>query len=689
MTYVPRDASEVLPAESPKIGSVSQAQAAAAFLRDIQLDAHEYRVSAQRAAGSLAAERSDGVSAIVSKLSDRLEPGAAMLYEAAADAQRAFSAYGAGIDQIHARADMTLNDVDDALSTIRVQAAEIAEIAALIRVSAAYSWREGAPGAMPHPALGQAAADLSGGQRDAAEHHLRMAYENQWLHAAVLWQSAVEVVERGIARWNALLGERRSAEAQLRQGIGNTAIGQLVSLSASAGSAQRATVAFGVAGELWGVSGELKTAHPLLTSLFGSASGAQAWAEPPPPERTTAWWNALSPSEQAELIAEVPWVIGNLPGLPYAVRDNANRAALRFAQGHPVQLTTEQLALMAGLQGILSQEQEQIERYGAAMPPIQIVALDLRGAVPRVAVAYGDLDTATHTTWEVPGMNNDAHLALDGWDRVSRDLYLSQRILRGFSGTNAVVAWLGYDTPSLPQAGNLGVLSSQAAAQGAQRLAAELDGEFVAREAGGLAQPFRAPLAHSYGTTVATIALTLVEHPVDALAMLGSAGLDTTLVTSLGALQVHDVAGSPGQAAIYTANASGDHLAAAGSALSGRGLPNPDATAGGLEQRVPVYGGALSFTVEGDASRGLLSTDGHSITGEGAKPDPLLGMSASAGHGYLDPRTQALSIVAKITTEQIDPQLQRSFVVTETQRVEFVVVGKTAVSMRVASEELK
>lgn len=177
-------------------------------------------------------------------------------------------------------------------------------------------------------------------------------------------------------------------------------------------------------------------------------------------------------------------------------------------------------------------------------------------------------------------------------------------------------------------------------------------------------------VAHSYGTTVAAIALTSVKHPVDTLVMLGSAGLDTELVTGLDALRVKEV--SPGQKAIYTTNAQGDHLAPAGAALAGRALPNPDATAlGGIQNGVPVYGGALSFSSEGDLSRGLEPTDGHSTIGEGMRSG-LQGISASEGHGYMDIQTQALKTTAKITVGRIDPELGKSFTVTQERRVEMV-----------------
>lgn len=301
-------------------------------------------------------------------------------------------------------------------------------------------------------------------------------------------------------------------------------------------------------------------------------------------------------------------------------------------------------------------------------------------------MGYGDLDSATHTTWAVPGMSSDAVDSLAGMDESSRNLYKAQDQLPDFSGKNAVVAWLGYDTPEVPP-GDWGVVGSEYAMVGAPRFAAELDGQYVARSTGEYGVPVTNVLAHSYGTTMVTIALTLTVHPVDSLVMLGSAGLDTEAVKTLDALNVKEV--SPGQRAIYTTHASGDHIAPAGAGLAGRGQPNPDATAlRDLQNYSPVYGGALSFSSDGNPAQGLLATNGHSMIGEGDEAG-WQGTSASEGHGYMDPRTQSLSTIAKITSELVDEGLAGSFVITEAQHVELIAdfhMG-SAVPVRVKGEE--
>src|SRR5690606_33893630 len=110
-------------------------------------------------------------------------------------------------------------------------------------------------------------------------------------------------------------------------------------------------------------------------------------------------------------------------------------------------------------------------------------------------------------------------------------------------------------------------------------------------------------------------ALTLVRHPVDSLTLVASAGIDARTVPSYEELRVKDA--WPGQAAIYTTHAAKDFLAPSGAGLSGRGQPNPEARGVlWLHTLSPVYGGALSFSSDGDPELGLLRTDGHSIIGE-------------------------------------------------------------------------
>ncbi|PRI10568.1 alpha/beta hydrolase [Leucobacter massiliensis] len=682
MTWVPPEGRALLEG-TPVFGSVEEIDAAAAYAQDVMRDTRAYVSDVRDGTGALASVTSAGVAKISSKLSGRLAPGATSLHESASAAKTAFNAYAAEVDRIHTEAARLVARVDEALGTIRGQSAEIERIADAIGVSVAYAWNDVPPGTLPEPRLGFAAAELDEGQREAAVQNLRSTHEWSWLLAASLWHQALVDIDTAKTRWAQLIEERRGAEQRLLRALGDTSLGHLLSVSGDSGSERVFTIAAAISGELRGVvaeeAPELAKSHPLLAGLLADGNAEHIWDAPPPPAEVAAWWDSLPPEDRERLIAEAPWVIGNLPGLPFEVRDAANRKLVEFTQRYPQSLTPEQLKLMAEIRDILKREARQRVLYGTARPPIQLVALDMTGAVPKAAVGYGDLDAATHTTWDVPGMNSDAPLALEGWDEASRNLYRAQQQVSGFAGSNAVVAWLGYDTPGLA-----GVLGTDSAAAGAQRFAAELDGAYATREAGGNGVPVVNVLSHSYGTTLATIALTLVQHPVDALVMLGSAGPDTGMVPSYEALNVKEA--SPGQRAIYTTHASDDHLAPFGAGLAGRGQPNPGATGFGFERYSPVYGGGLSFSSDGDPAHGLKRTDGHSVIGEGEKAG-MGGITSSEGHGYLDRNTQSLDSVAQITMDQVSEELANSFTRTEGESVEWIVVEGQLVPLRVGSED--
>lgn len=645
-----------------KTGGIDEIDAAARYAGEVRVDSSQYGASVRGAGGHISGAESQALIGVQTKIVDRLLPGAEVLQQSASDAKSAFNSYASAITVIHAEAGQLSSRVDSCLRTIGDSTSAIARISLAIRAPYGYQWNIAPSPIMPEPRLDASRAPETPEEREAVLRILRESYETEWRNAVLAWQGALDTIGSSQTRWRSLIEERGDAERRLVGALDDTAVGQLITLGAGMPGGRRQAIAVGLTGEIRGraiIAVALGTRHPLLRGLLGTDDGAGLWDAPPDPIAVGEWWSNLRPEQRDELISQVPTVIGNLPGLPFTDRDRANRLVLDHYRQYPSMLDLDQLKLMAEVQRVLNVEASQ----GVPDPPIQLIALSIDGSVPKAAVGYGNLDTATHATWNVPGMDNDAPVGLPGWDQASRNLFEAQKELHRHFGSPGVVAWLGYDTPDRPP-GDLGVLSAADARAGAARLVVELDGMHATRSRSGGEMPMTSVVAHSYGTTVATIALTTVKHPVDAFVMLGSAGLDMELVPSLDVLRVAEV--SPGQKAIYTTNAQRDHLAPLGAAASGRALPNPDATAlGGFQNYVPVYGGALSFSSEGDPSRGLEPTDGHSTIGEGDRHWLQQGASASEGHGYMDPRTQALDTVARITADRIDPGFKESFTVTE------------------------
>lgn len=380
-----------------------------------------------------------------------------------------------------------------------------------------------------------------------------------------------------------------------------------------------------IASLLMGVLQRLTPAELELLLAGDPSLVQQFWEHPPAPEVVAGWWNSLTAEARTALIQAVPGILGNLPGLPYSDRNRANVISLDDAMKNK-HLTEEQRAVLTKMKQALDPPAKGV--------PVQVVAFNLYAKPPMVAVGYGDLDACENTTWCASGMGFGAKDALDSWSDAAKNLWNIQKNLMGVDHPG-VIACLEYDNPDL-----VGVNFSDAANAGASRFAAELDGNAAARAVFG---PGPAPItvtAHSYGTTMAAYALTLTKNPIDAFVMVGSAGIDTTLVPSLSAVHAGH---------IYTTAASGDQLAPFGAGVSGRSEPNPD-VAGSLN---PAIGGATSFSSDGDG-KDLLPVDGHNPLGNtgSSKPGGFINAEPSKDHGYFDPKTQSLYNIAATTSGQ-------------------------------------
>lgn len=652
---------------TPKAGTGGEVRAVAKYAQNARVNASLFSHFAGAAQADLVPLRSGALTALRANFDQNLLPGAGALQRSARAAGGALNTYANKVDSIHRRADGLRATVVALLYGIERAMGETEEICQAILAPFGYTWNTPPPMEMPEPRMRPGDAPTDADELAEKVKRLRQVFETRWYDSALRWQREVDEVATARRRWAELIEERRGAEDTLSSALADTPLGQLITVGAGTPGGRKRAIAVGLTGELGGVPrvvDALNTGHPLLAGLFPGSDGSRVWDSPPDPEDVVAWWAALSQPEQEELIRTVPYVIGNLPGLPAWARDRANRLSLEFYRANPQLLGPEQLKLVAEVQRILDLEASQRR----ARPPIQVIAFSLREAVPMAAVGYGDLDTASHTTFQVAGMGNDAQDGLPTWDTASRNLYKTKANLldRSRGETPGVVAWLGYDAPNaLP---SLGVLDSGAATQGAGRLSAELDGLFIARSSGVGDSPATNVVAHSYGTTVASIALTLTKHAVDSFVMLGSAGLDPEAVPGLDSLNVKS--DQDGQKAIYATNASADRVAPTGAGLAERAVPTDnDRALLGLQARSPVYGGAIVFPSDGDPSRGLKETDGHAAIGEEAAPGRW-GAMTSAGHGYLDRGTQSLWITAEVGTGKISAATLSQFSVSEEVKVQ-------------------
>ncbi|MFE4469340.1 alpha/beta hydrolase [Leifsonia sp. NPDC056824] len=242
------------------------------------------------------------------------------------------------------------------------------------------------------------------------------------------------------------------------------------------------------------------------------------------PAQVAEWWSSLTPGARRKYLTEQPGVIGAMDGVDAGSRSAANRAELaRFAtalkaigKGDPgYDAAQVKLRAVEAIRRTLGPHPENRE------PPRQLLLLDLAGTNPKAAISLGDLDTADHVTYNIPGMMTTVAKDMSAWTSASRNLYVEQQRFaarKGASGRVAVVAWLGYDAPGdVAQVG-----ANDSARVGGKSLAAALEGTLASR-----GWPERSKhlsvVGFSYGSTVAAEALKLAS--AGTFASVGSAGI--------------------------------------------------------------------------------------------------------------------------------------------------------------------
>ena len=339
-----------------------------------------------------------------------------------------------------------------------------------------------------------------------------------------------------------------------------------------------------------------------------------------PPDDAAAWWSDLGDDRRTVLAHAVPGVVGNLEGVPYSVRDTANRQFLRYATtavagriGSDAERPDDlrRLAMLEQVRATLDGATHDVPFAGTA--DRHLVALDT--VLPgRAAVTVGDLDTADDVSLLVPGMLFTVSDQLVDWTNTAGALHDEQATwatLLGRSGpgpvpTVAVVAWMGYQTPDLTNFYDLGL---------AQRGAAHLEGALAGLDAARADdEPRVSVMAHSYGSTTATIALSSGRVAVDSLVLLGSPG---SVVPDAGDLAVRGTD-------VYAAAGSFDPVA--GSGFFGA---DPATAAFGA---VVLHMGGGSDTVTGRPLSGALGHNDYFRAGtESMRSLALIGL----GHGVL------------------------------------------------------
>jgi hypothetical protein len=367
------------------------------------------------------------------------------------------------------------------------------------------------------------------------------------------------------------------------------------------------------------------------------------------PEAVAAWWNSygdpqhpLAPTAaQLALIAAIPGVIGNLNGVNYTARDLANRASLTAKIEASEQRLREYEDLASpgarGMQAyaaMIAAEQKKLDGLrsirNALVPdgsvPRQLVTLTSDDP-PLAAVSVGDLDTAANVTYTVPGMNTTS-AGMKGWTSAAQNVYDQQGLVHG-PASRAVVAWIGYKTPPTPDISNgfdMSVMHGDDARAGSVNFEHDLAGLNAVRAG---TPPSLNVIAHSYGTTTASLALAHKDLHVSSFVSLGSAGIENSIPNAAAIHADHVYAGQAQNVIPIAEDGQGDQWAWTGREGSGRKNP------------MDSDFGATTFNTDGVSG----NSEREGVTDHGTN-------MGDNGFGYLDKHTESLNNAALATTGQ-------------------------------------
>ena len=256
-------------------------------------------------------------------------------------------------------------------------------------------------------------------------------------------------------------------------------------------------------------------------------------------QEVASWWNSLSDKDKQWMIEQHPDVIGNLEGVDYTSRNQANRIMLPRLQkqakeeldayiatmgSNPIPFQVQEMTRLANRVKALDEIDKTLKMESDGVPRY-LMQLDPSGPNILAAVSQNNPDDADHIGVIVPGMTTS--VAGNGKDGSIADYDTHATVMRQSAQKAAapgekvaMVSFFGYDAPpSVLEASN-----TDMAQAGATKLANFLTGIDAAREHGA-GDAHITVASHSYGSTTAGIAATLVgDGVIDDLVQFGSPG---------------------------------------------------------------------------------------------------------------------------------------------------------------------
>lgn len=274
---------------------------------------------------------------------------------------------------------------------------------------------------------------------------------------------------------------------------------------------------------------------------------------------SAAWWSSLTDSEKENMVREHPELIGNRDGVPMEWRDKANRARLpqeiaemksnvakaksrmdeaesTGGKNHLGYLNAvndynrykKKIGDLEGLQKILEKNDSDVASNPSKTRQ-SLIYLDTKSSSRvQAGVALGYVDRAKSVQMVVPGMNNTVGDNMDGLindaQKVRNTTFEESRNHSSSAGIHdkgdiATVAWM-YRTPQ-----NAEVVTTDLAEKAAPKMDGFMEGVQTSRQTMGVPKAEIDVGAHSYGSTMAGIAVGKVrEGTVHNIALYGSPG---------------------------------------------------------------------------------------------------------------------------------------------------------------------
>lgn len=406
--------------------------------------------------------------------------------------------------------------------------------------------------------------------------------------------------------------------------------------------------------------GEFFSVRPELARYPLAGTGDAVWDT----AMVKAWWGRLGADQRQALVRSASGVVGNLNGVPYAVRDEANRVLLEdlLADDEIAQRTKDTLLKVRESATVKDKAKE--EPKFILTVDISNTLVDDRSTYNDVmaAVSVGDVDIASKTTMIVPGMDNNVDGSIGSLVETASAVYKEQDIPGG--GKHTVIAWIGYESPTLEATektlalGEGSVAMMDKARDGAHNLSSFYDGLNVTKSSNkdipsygagstdAYNDAFVSLQAHSYGTTLSAEALYQSQTKVDNVVLYDSAGLSLTAIEKAyrGQWQVEKTNEKPN--IFYTAVSPNQSVVAKSGAFLGA-RPTPEVLQAAGAQSFSSNGGfdASGNYLEDADEHGLFERNGK----EGVADYRFVKLNDGDADGILSPGTSSLYYGSRIS----------------------------------------